>query len=68
MKYILGQALVVILFHSLTQGSATYTWQSVECLPPVEPLKFLINFLMMMMMIDFKFLSTLVVHLYLMMY
>ena len=68
MKYILGQALVVVLFHSTTQRSANFTWQSVECLTPAEPLKNLINFLMMKMIIDFKSLSTLVVCLYLMMY
>jgi hypothetical protein len=44
MKYILGRALVVIKLHSPTRGSATSTWQSVECLTPAEPLKFLINF------------------------
>ena len=68
MKYILGRALVVIKLHSPTRGSATSTWQSVECLTPVEPLRFLINFFGMKTMMDSKSLSTLVVRLYLMMY
>ncbi len=55
MKYILGRALVVIKLHSPTRGSATSTWQSVECLMPAEPLKFLINFFRMKTMMDSKY-------------
>ena len=68
MKYILGRALVVIKLHSPTRGSATSTWQSVECLMPAEPLRFLINFFGMKMKMDSKSLFTSVVRLYLMMY
>ena len=68
MKYILGRALVVVKWHSLTRGSATSTWQSVECLTPAEHLKFLINLLTMKMMMHSNMsLSTSVVRLYLMM-
>jgi len=68
MKYTLGQALVVAKSHSLIRGSATLAWQSVGYLTPVEPLKFLINSLTMKTMKDTKYLSILVVHLYLMMH
>ena len=68
MKYILGRELVVIKLHSPTRGSATSTWQSVECLTPAEPLKSLFNFFGMKMMMDSKSLSTSVVRLFPMMY
>ena len=68
MKYILGRALAVIELHSLTRGSATSTWQSVECLTPAEPLKSLINFFGTKTMMGSKSLSTSVVRLYRMMY
>ena len=65
MRYVLGQALVVMMFHSPTRSSATFTLQ---CLMPAEPQKYLIKFFGMKTMVDSKLLSTLVVRLYLMMY